>query len=193
MAKAKTKPVEIFVVVDRSGSMDSIRDEAIGGFNTFLEAQKKEKGAANLTLAIFDGEYDIVYDSVKLKEVMPMTRETLVPRGLTALNDAIGKSLLMLEGKKPDKAILCILTDGQENASREFNGVQVKAKVEAAEARGWQVVFLAANIDVAATAKAYGMNPLRSMSFMATGAGTTQAYSNISASVTSYRGDSNAS
>lgn len=184
---AKAKPVEIVVVVDRSGSMESIRNDAIGGFNAFLEEQKGLKGKANLTLVLFDDKYEVVYDSVDIQDVEPMTRDTLVPRGMTAMNDAIGKSLSNLEVKNPKKAIIVILTDGAENASKEWTGPQVKVKVEAAKTKGWEIVFLAANIDAAATAGAYGMNQGSARGFAANAGGVMNASRVMTQFVTSYR------
>ena len=184
---AKAKPVEIVVVVDRSGSMESIRDDAIGGFNSFLNEQKAVKGKANLTLVMFDDQYEVVYDSVDIQDVQPMTRETLVPRGSTALNDAIGKSLANLEVKNPKKAIIVILTDGAENSSKEWTGAKVKEKVEAAQTKGWEIVFLAANIDAAATAGTYGMAQGSARGFAPNAAGVLNASLVMTQSVTSYR------
>jgi Mg-chelatase subunit ChlD len=130
---AKKEAVEIVVIADRSGSMSVIRDDAIGGFNTFLKEQKAVKGAANLTLVLFDHEYLVAVDSQPIKKVVPLNNETYVPRGMTALNDSIGRAISALEAKNPNKAIVCILTDGQENQSREFNTEQAKAKINAAE------------------------------------------------------------
>lgn len=184
---AKKEAVEILVILDRSGSMSSIRDEAIGGFNNFLTSQQAVKGAANLTLVLFDDQYEVPVDGVKVKEVKPLTQETFVPRGMTAMNDAIGKALTTLEAKNPKKAVICILTDGAENASKEYTQVQVQEKVKAAEARGWEVVFLAANIDAKQTGAQLGILRGASMNFAADAKGMQFAYDSMCASTTTYR------
>ena len=97
--KDKKEPVEILVIADRSGSMASIRQDAIGGFNTFLKEQKSVKGKANFTLVLFDDQYEVPIESVDIKKVDELTEETFVPRGMTAMNDAIGKSLSQLFAK----------------------------------------------------------------------------------------------
>lgn len=184
----KSRPVEIVVIVDRSGSMSTIQNEAIGGYNAFLAEQQKQKGAANLTLILFDHEYSVHEDSVKLKDAKPLTGETYVPRGTTAMYDAIGRALSGLEAKKPAKAIVCILTDGQENASQEFKAQQVKDKIAAAEKSGWQVVYLSANVSAFADSAAIGLAKNATVTFAANDAGLRSAYSTMTASVLNYRG-----
>jgi uncharacterized protein with von Willebrand factor type A (vWA) domain len=183
----KKQPVEIVVIVDRSGSMDSIKKDAIGGFNTFLSEQKKVKGAANLTMILFDHEYKVVADAIPLEKAEALTDQTYVPRGMTAMNDAIGRGLSMLEAKKPKKAIVCILTDGQENASHEFTSDQVKAKIKAAEAAGWQVVYLSADVNAFNNAALLGIAPSATTQFANNGVGVRSAYTSLSASTTTYR------
>ena len=184
---ASKQAVEVVVVADRSGSMTSIAADAIGGYNTFLKEQQSAKGAANLTLVMFDDKYEVAVDSVPIKNAEPLTSATFVPRGSTALNDAIGRSISALEAKAPKKAIVCIITDGGENSSREFTGETAKAKIKAAEARGWQVVYLAANQDAFAVGGALGFNQANIQNFAATGDGVKAAYSSISSRSSSYR------
>lgn len=184
---SKRAPVEIVVIADRSGSMSSIKDDAIGGFNTFLSEQQALKGAANLTLVLFDNEYQVAVDSIPVKEVKPLDGSTFVPRGSTAMNDAIGRALSALEAKNPKRAIVCILTDGFENSSREFTTSQVKEKIKAAEDKGYQVVYLAANQDAFAVGSTLGIAAGSTVNFAATASGVRDAYKNVSLMSTSYR------
>ena len=184
---AKKEAVEILVILDRSGSMGSIRAEAIGGFNNFLSAQQAVKGAANLTLVLFDDQYEVPVNGVKIKEVKPLTEETFVPRGFTAMNDAIGKALTDLEAKNPKKAVICILTDGAENASKEFTQAQIQAKVKAAEDRDWEVIFLAANIDAQQAARSIGKMKSAGIDFAANAQGMEFAYNSMCATTVAYR------
>lgn len=177
--------VEILVIADRSGSMGAIKDDAIGGFNNFLKEQQKLDGDANLTLVLFDTEYDVPVKSQDIQKVKPLTEETFVPRGMTALNDAIGRSISELESKKPEKAIICILTDGLENSSREYNNSQVKELVEGAKSRGWEVVYLAANQDAFAEGNLRGIS--KNINFAATSRGINDAYTSMNATTTAYR------
>lgn len=181
------RPVEIFVIADRSGSMESIRDDAIGGFNSFLEEQQKLDGKANLTLVLFDDKYEVPVKSVDIQKVKPLTRETFVPRGMTAMNDAIGKAIAELSEIAPEKAVVCIITDGAENSSKEFTNQQVKDKIKEIEAKGWQVVFLAANIDAFSAGGSLGINSATTFGFAANAQGVHNAYATMSASTRAYR------
>lgn len=187
MDTVQSDVVEIMVIADRSGSMERLRDDAIGGFNTFLAEQKALDGKANLTLVLFDDKYEVPVDRQDIQTVQPLTRETFVPRGMTAMNDAIGKALATLETYNPKKAIICINTDGAENASREYTSQQVKEKIKAAEAKGYQVVFLAANIDAFAAGGGLGIQAKNTVAFAANAAGVQDAYRSMSLAASSYR------
>lgn len=189
MAKKKVKEeaVEIVVIMDRSGSMSSVRNEAIGGFNNFLENQKALPGAANLTVVQFDDQYEIPVNAVKLKDVKPFTTEDFVPRGYTAMNDAIGKTLTTLFEKNPAKAIVCILTDGQENASKEYTYPQIKELIAKAEEKDYEIVFLASGIDAQQTSTALGMTRGVVLQAAANSAGELSKYDMMCSASTSYR------
>lgn len=144
---------DIICILDRSGSMAAVWQDAIGSFNTFLEDQKKHPGAARMTLTMFDHEYDIKFSCKPLNEVEALTRKTYMPGGMTALYDAVGRTINEFEERvgrmegdeKPDKVLFVILTDGEENSSREFKQDQIKkmiADIHASKDR--EVVFLAA-------------------------------------------------
>lgn len=129
---------EIICVIDRSGSMGAIRSDAIGGFNTFLRDQQQESGTARMTLVLFDHEYEIRYDAVPLQEVEPLDTTTYVPRGTTALLDAVGRTIDDVgkrladtdESERPAQVIIAILTDGLENASSDYSWERVSKMIE---------------------------------------------------------------
>ena len=176
---------EILAVLDRSGSMFNIVADAIGGYNTFLKDQQSVDGEARITVALFDDQYELLYAATPLAEAQPLTSMTFVPRGGTALMDAIGRTL-QVEGARieaegwAEKVIVCITTDGGENQSKEFTAPMVRELVTAAEAKGWVFVFLAANQDAFATAKFYGMSGAHAQNFAATGAGMSEGYASVS-------------
>lgn len=144
--------VDITLVVDRSGSMASRKSDAEGGINTFIEDQKnKEGGEALFTLVQFDTEYEFVHKGKNIKEI---PRYVLQPRGNTALLDAVGRSITevgsrlekMEEAARPGCVIFVIVTDGHENASREFNNEKIKEMIERQKNEyGWQFIFLGAD------------------------------------------------
>lgn len=181
--------VEIVAIVDQSGSMDKVRDDTIGGFNAFLESQKELGGNANMTLVLFDDRYLVPIDGVALQDVAPLTRDTFRPLGWTAMNDAIGRAMTALEAKNPEKAIICILTDGQENASKEYTAEVVKAKIKAAEDRGWEVIFLAANIDAFAAGSGLGILGGNTYAFTASAQGVASAFESMTLRSSSYRSE----
>ena len=161
----------IKVVVDRSGSMTYICDDAMGALSEFIKEQATVPGAATIALSQFDETYEDVYTSVDIKEA---PQYVLRPRGATALNDAIGKSIYdfgielesMPEHKRPGNVIVVIITDGQENASHEYSTAAVKALVETQKNKyNWNFLFLAANQDAVLTGATYGFGVNQSVTF----------------------------
>lgn len=154
---------DITLVVDRSGSMQAIRDDAEGGVNAFLQEQAKQSGDALLTLVQFDTEYEFVHRAVPIKQVPSYT---LTPRGNTALLDAVGRAVnetgerlaKMAEEDRPGLVVFVITTDGQENSSKEFTKAQVKELIEKQQSQyKWQFTFLGANQDAFAEAGGMGI------------------------------------
>lgn len=184
---------EIIVITDRSGSMASIRNDAIGGFATFIEDQKKVPGEARVTQIVFDDRIETQYVSKALADVPTLD---LVPRGSTALMDAIGQAL-NVQGERikregwAELVIVTIITDGGENASKEYTRDKIKTMIEHAEKSGWKFVFLAANQDAFAVGASYGISGATTASFAANAAGTRSAYMSTSAMVSSLRADPN--
>lgn len=187
---------ELVCILDRSGSMESIRSDAVGGFNAFLEAQRNVPGTATVTLVLFDDKYEVVHESVDLKAVENLTDKTFVPRGSTALLDAIGRTIndvgarlaKMAEDQRPEKVMVCIVTDGQENASREFANSKIKEMIDHQRDKyKWEFSFLAANQDAFATAGSIGIAKQFTSNFAATADGTKGALRTMSAYATSYR------
>ncbi|MFW9872522.1 MAG: hypothetical protein ACFFG0_05415, partial [Candidatus Thorarchaeota archaeon] len=145
---------EIVCIIDRSGSMASIAKDAIGGFNTFLEEQKKVKGEATLTFIQFDTDYEIIHENKPLFDVPKLNESTFQPRGATALLDAVGKTIdsvgkrlsNMQENNRPEKVIVAILTDGEENSSKEYTLSKVREMItHQRDKYQWEFIFLAAN------------------------------------------------
>ena len=163
------KATEIVCILDRSGSMDSIKHDAIGAFNSFLNGQKKLPSEAYLTLVLFDDEYELLYDSIALNDVPELTESTFIPRGMTALLDAIGQTIKTVKKKTKDKnVIVCILTDGEENHSNEYKHADIiKLIRKRKEKHHWEFIFLAANQDAIQTGNSLGINASRSVNFSA--------------------------
>lgn len=174
------------VVVDRSGSMYNIREDAEGGVNQFLEEQKKQ-GKARLTLAEFDTVYDIIHDDIDLASFVAYELE---PRGGTALFDAIGRTVSTVKNYKVDgKKILVIVTDGGENASKEFHNVNdIMKMISEMRADGWETLFIGADEGTLSQARAMGIDPSTSFAFDKSKAGARHVYNAVSSYTSSMRG-----
>lgn len=183
---------EIIVIADRSGSMSNITNDAIGGFNTFIEEQQKIPGEAKVTFAQFDTEYEVVYAGKSLTEVPKLDSQTYVPRGMTALLDAIGKTLTE-QGERiakedwADLAIVCIITDGLENSSTQFTQQRIAEMTSHAEKNGWKFIYLGANQDSFLVAKSLGMNNAIVDNYIPTSAGIHGATVGMSLNVSNLR------
>jgi hypothetical protein len=188
--------VEIACVVDRSGSMQSITTDAIGGFNAFLDAQKAEPGAARLTLVLFDHEYKVVHESADIQSVPPLNEKTYEPRGTTALLDSLGRTIddtgkrlaAMPENERPRKVIVAILTDGMENASQHYSYEKISVMItHQRDVYNWDFVFLAANQDAIAEAGKLSIGAENAVAFAATAHGVREAYTTMSDRVSASR------
>jgi hypothetical protein len=186
------------VILDRTGSMESIRDDTIGGFNAFLNEQKQQPSKATLTLVQFDSQdpYEVIHQVKTIKEVPELTKETYVPRATTPLLDAIGRGINdlekcladMKEDAKPSKAVFVVITDGQENASREFRRDQILKMINEKEKQdGWQFVFLSADLDAINDAMDQGFQPAAAMAFDQTAVGVKNAWASVSQNIANYR------
>ncbi len=181
----------IGILTDRSGSMRNIQDDVIGGFNTFLEEQKNQPGECLMTYAQFDDQYDEVFQNVDIQQVKPLTKETFIPRGMTALLDAWGRFMGTLQESivnmdkedRPDNVVVVVITDGLENKSKEFKRPQIFDMIADRKAEGWSFTFLAANQDAVAEASHYGIAADQALSFGANPAGVNASYAAVSRSV----------
>lgn len=183
---------EILVITDRSGSMSSIRSDVIGGFNRFLRDQKAQPGEARITYTQFDSSYEVVYQAKPINEVAILDTSTFVPRGMTALFDAIGRTLnqqgeRIAREKWAELVVVCIITDGDENSSREYSRERIQEMVKHAESNGWQFLFLAANQDSFAAARDFGSAAKYAGNFQANASGVAMAYSATSATLSALR------
>lgn len=183
---------EIIAILDRSGSMAMLAQEAIGGFNRFLRDQKQVPGEARMTTILFDDQYQCLYEGKHLVDAKQLTPDVYYARGMTALLDAIGKTLND-QGKRihvdqwAEKVIVLVITDGLENASKEYSLAQVRQMIMHAEANGWSFVYLGANQDAFQVGAGLGINAQHTHNYTATAMGTQSAYATASATTRSLR------
>jgi hypothetical protein len=176
---------EIGFVLDRSGSMAAMENEARNGFNSFLASQLDLPGEARLTLVLFDHEYIVAHDGVLIQDVPPLDNHTYVPRGTTALLDALGRTINTIgerldktpEVERPAKVIIAILTDGLENASQEFRRKDIFKMIKhQREVYSWEFIFLGARQDAIHEGSSLGVPSANAVTFEGTGPGTMQAF-----------------
>lgn len=186
---------EIVCIIDKSGSMNKICDDAIGGFNAFLEEQKAEEGDALLSLTLFDSGFQRVWDGEPIDEVPPLDESTYRPGGRTALLDAFGQTIIDVYGRiestpedeRPEQVAFVILTDGRENSSENFTEDLLSDLVGAFRKRGWEFIFLGANIDAFEVASRYNIDSSRVTQFESSGRSVDRTYRSASTSISVIR------
>jgi uncharacterized protein YegL len=190
---------KIVFVVDRSGSMSSIAKDMEGGFRSFIEDQKKNNfGQCDVSLYQFDTEYDVVFEN---KDIQSEFKYTLVPRGSTAMNDAIGKTIntvgetlsKMNEADRPDRVLFVIVTDGEENASKEFTTKQVKELIDRqSNEYNWTFTYLGANQNAWAVGAAIGISKNAVLNYAANTKGVVSSWGSLNSKVGAFRGSQDA-
>jgi uncharacterized protein YegL len=186
----------INIVLDRSGSMAPVIKETLLGLNTFLADQKNLPGEAILSLATFASDYTLVFDCKPLSEIPDITNEHYKTGGFTCLLDAIARTInatgqklsTMKEEDRPSKVLLVIITDGEENSSREFTRDRVFEMIAHQQSKySWTVVYLGANQDAIKTSATLGISAGNSIRYCSDSVGTTQMYGTLTANARNLR------
>jgi len=192
----KKNLTELVFILDESGSMSGLTSDTIGGFNSLIAKQKKEEGEALVSTVFFSNNSKVIHDRLKLKAVPKLTDRDYVPSGCTALLDAVGDAVHHIanihkyarEEDVPEKTLFVITTDGMENASRKYSHKDVKKLIERVqEEKGWEFVFLGANIDAAETADSIGIRAENAVDYHADCCGTEVLYEAVGCAVSSIR------
>lgn len=185
-------PVDIWFLLDRSGSMEAIADDVVGGFNSFFATQRAEQGEANVTVVQFDSQdpHEVLYDRTPIDKVDGLDRHRFRPRGMTPLYDAASRLLAQAEraGGHPSDQLVVFLTDGLENASREATGEQIHQRVSLLQDQGWTFVFLGANQDSYMAGRSMGMSDGSISNYLADSDGVASAFSGVSRATSEWRG-----
>lgn len=175
--------------------MSKIKDDTVGGFNTFLDDQKNEKGTATVSLYDFNTNVERVYEGYPIEDAPQLRDDDYTPAGQTALHDALYTAVTETadyvgqfeESEQPDTVIVVILTDGKENAS-ETHQEQVREQIKIrSKDHGWEFLFIGANQDAALTANKVGIDPDRSLDMAHSGDGAEAAYKSTSDRVSQAR------
>ena len=186
---------EIVFILDASGSMSGLESDTVGGFNGMIERNREEPGEAVVSTIIFNDKSYVLHDRIDIREVPCLTRRQYRCSGCTALLDAVGGAIkyvdlvqgVLPDGYKADKVLFVITTDGMENASRHFSYAQIKQMIEHRRERGWEFLFIGANIDAAAEAEHLGIDRDRAADYLADEQGTEVLYSAMASAVASVR------
>ncbi len=180
---------EIVFILDRSGSMQGLEADTIGGFNSVLSQHKHMEGNAVVSTVLFDDKIDVICDRKNIQEVAPITSKEYYVRGCTALLDAVGGAIrhiskvqkILPKSHRAKDVLFVITTDGLENASRRYSYEDVKKLIEKKKAKGWEFIFMGANIDAVAEAARIGIGADRAATYVADSAGTEAVYGAVAA------------
>lgn len=187
----------IAILIDKSGSMHGSESDVIGGFNKFVEEQKLLKQEATISMSEFNTEYEKRYEFVDIQEVLPLSNTDYKVGGGTALNDSIAKLIKDTgvrlarkdEKDRPAGVLFVIMTDGEENMSKEFNKTQIKDMIKHQEdVYNWEFIYIGADVDVQKESSSLGVKQGNTVAFEKSMAGFSSMYSNLSDTTIKYRG-----
>lgn len=192
----KNNATELVFILDRSGSMAGLEKDTIGGFNAMLKKQKEVEGECRITTVLFDNQINILHDRLDIQAIGSLTEKDYQVGGSTALLDAIGSTINKIGNvqkhssheHRASKVLFVIITDGEENSSREFSSERVKKMIEHQMKRyNWEFIFLGANIDAVETSKMYGIRPDRTQNYHADAKGVNLNFDVMSKTVANFR------
>lgn len=192
----KQRATELVFILDQSGSMAGLERDTIGGFNSMLQKQRDAEGECRITTVLFNNHCQLLHDRINIRAVSPMTEREYRAGGSTALLDAIGKTIRKLKDVQKGTAkeyltenvMFVIITDGEENASREYSSDEIKRMIEHEKSRyGWEFIFLGANIDAVETAGRFGISADCAADYVPDSAGTALNFRMMSEAVAAFR------
>lgn len=174
----KNKEMDVIFLLDRSGSMSNCVSDTIGGYNHYLEEQKKNKYNTKITTILFDDQYECLYKRTPIKNVKNLTNKEYFVRGCTALYDAIGKTINSLEKEiNNNKVLFIITTDGLENASKEYHKEDIRKLIK--KHNNWEFLYIGAEIDSYAEGSSLGLKESNIANYEKSKSGITRLYSSI--------------
>lgn len=188
------KLTEIIFIIDKSGSMQPLTDDTIGGFNGFIESQRELDGDAYLTTVLFSTTHKKLHNHIDIHEVPAMDKKQYVPGGMTAMLDTLGETINEVQTRiddtsvdeRPNNILFVITTDGLDNSSHTYNKSTVQKMIEhQTKGHGWQFIFLGANMDAVSEASQLGID--LAATYTADSIGTKAVYDSIACAASSYR------
>jgi len=188
----KNNKTELVFILDKSGSMSGLESDTIGGFNSMLKKQQKEEGEAIVTTVLFDNNYQVLHDRININAVNPISEKEYFVEGTTALLDAIVKTINKVvnvqrnstDDYRADKVLFVIITDGMENASKEYSYNKISKMIETEKNKyGWEFIFLGANIDAEKAAADIGIDADKAVNYHSDSIGTKISYAAVEQAV----------
>ena len=187
-------PVHVSFLIDRSGSMQGLAEDVVGGFNAFLSTQKQETGDCTMTLVQFDSDnpFEVLHDATPIGQIPDLTRDQYQPRSMTPLLDALGDLVTSVDRRlaglgTPEDQILVVFSDGLENASTRWKRSSLFEAIEARKAAGWSFSYLGANQDSYLEAGGLGFDQANVQNYRGDGRGARAAMSSVDRAVRDYR------
>jgi len=192
----KKGSTELVFILDKSGSMSGLEADTIGGYNSMLAKQQAMEGDCRITTVLFDSNYELLHDRIDIKAAGQITDKEYQVGGRTALLDAVGKTIDKVANAqkhtakdyRAEKVLFVIITDGEENSSREYSAEKVKAQIERQKTKhGWEFIFLGANIDAVRTAGRLGIASDRAVDYVFDSVGTILNFAAMADAVATFR------
>ncbi|MFX3634441.1 MAG: hypothetical protein ACE3L7_00230 [Candidatus Pristimantibacillus sp.] len=187
---------ELVFILDKSGSMGGLEKDTIDGYNSMLAKQQAVEGECHITTLLFDNNYELLHDRIDIKAVSQITEKEYCVGGTTALLDAIGRTIHKIcnaqkhtsDDYRAEKVMFVIITDGEENSSREYSSEKIKAQIERQKTEhGWEFIFLGANIGAVETAARFGISANRAQNYHADSVGVELNFRVMSEAVATFR------
>ena len=186
---------ELIFVLDKSGSMAGLEKDTIGGYNSILQKQLVGEGTVTITTVLFDHEIELLHDRLPIEAVELLTENDFIVGGMTALMDAVGFAINKIDkvqqsvkkSMQADKVLFVITTDGMENSSEKYSAQIIKSLITARKEKGWEFLFLGANIDVEKFASSIGISEEHAVEYIADEVGTLQNFEVLNETVSSVR------
>ncbi|WP_407421646.1 vWA domain-containing protein [Methanobrevibacter sp.] len=186
VSRTPSEDLDLIFLIDRSGSMHGSEEDTIGGFNSFIQKERKKELNTNVTAILFDDQYEVLYERKPINDVSDLTEDEYYVRGCTALLDAIGKTITTLNHKIENRVLFVIMTDGMENASVEYSKPQIRNMINNHK---WEFIFIGADIDSYSEAGNIGIRKSRVANYRKSKEGVEDLYCSIECATNALRED----